>query len=60
MQKEIPTRLAYRYAEFGHMVGVHKDTVRNWANEGVIRTVTIGGTKLIPAAEVDRILGGAA
>lgn len=54
-----PPRIGYRYAEFAQLVGVHKDTVRNWAKHGEIRTVVIGGTPLIPASEVDRLFGEA-
>lgn len=54
---ELPPRVAYRYREFAAMVGVHPDTVKSWAKAGTIRSVTIGGTALIPASEVTRILG---
>lgn len=60
MQNELPPPIAYRYATFGALVGVHKDTVRRWAKEGQIKTVVIGGTPLIPASEVARLLGEAA
>lgn len=60
MQNELPPRIAYRYADLGALIGVHKDTVRHWARTGKIRTVVIGGTPLIPAAEVERLLGEAA
>jgi putative resolvase len=60
VSKELPPPIAYRYATFGALVGVHRDTVRRWAKEGKIRSVTIGGTPLIPASEVERLLGDAA
>lgn len=57
--KQIPPRIAYKYAEVAQMIGVHKDTVRNWANDGTIRTVAIGGTRLVPASELERLVGAA-
>lgn len=59
MQNEIPQRLAYRYSEVADMLGVHRDTVRKWAREGDIRVVSIGRNRLVPAAEVERLLARA-
>lgn len=60
MQNAATGRIAYRYSDLAAELGVHRDTVRRWAREGRIRTVTIGGTVLIPATEVERILAGQA
>ncbi len=57
MSDETVRPIAYRYADLGALLGVHKDTVRRWAKEGHIKTVTIGGTPFVPASEVDRLFG---
>jgi putative resolvase len=59
-EHQLPAPIAYRYATFADLIGVHRDTVRRWAREGKIRTVVIGSVPLIPASEVERLLGEAA
>ena len=49
-------RLAWRVGEFAKSVGVVPHTVYRWIREGVVSTVNLGGTVLIPDAEVKRIL----
>lgn len=49
-------RQSYRLAEVAAMFGVDYDTVLRWSHNGTIRTVKIGGTVLMPATELDRLL----
>jgi excisionase family DNA binding protein len=39
------------------LIGVHENTLRNWAARGIIRTVRLPGSgfQRIPTSEVDRI-----
>lgn len=52
--------LAYRYTYAAALLGpVHKDTIARWVKAGHIKSVVIGGTPMIPASEVERLLGEA-
>lgn len=59
-EEQEATPIAYKFATFGQMVGVCPATVRRWAKQGHIRVVVIGGTQLVPASEVERLLSDAA
>jgi len=49
---------AYRIGEAAGMLGVRVETVRRWEREGKLTTTrTPGGQRLIPSAEVARLLG---
>ena len=49
---------AYRIGEAAGMLGVRVETVRRWEREGKLTTTrTSGGQRLIPSAEVARLLG---
>ncbi|HEX6331008.1 MAG TPA: helix-turn-helix transcriptional regulator [Actinomycetota bacterium] len=48
----------YRIGEAAAMLGVRVETLRRWEREGKIRvTRSEGGQRLVPAAEVARVLG---
>jgi molybdopterin-binding protein len=48
---------AYRVGEAAKAIGVRVETLRRWEREGKIRTSrTEGGQRLVPAAEVARLL----
>jgi len=48
---------AYRIGEAAGMLGVRVETVRRWEREGKLTTTrTSGGQRLIPSAEVARLL----
>lgn len=55
-----PGRLAYRVPELANALGVCSQHVYNLIYRGEIRAVKIGASVRIPAAEVDRLLGGGA
>jgi len=49
---------AYRIGEAAEILGVRVETVRRWEKEGKLTTTrTSGGQRLVPAAEVARLLG---
>jgi molybdopterin-binding protein len=48
---------AYRVGEAAKVLGVRVETLRRWERQGKIRTArTGGGQRLVPAAEVARLL----
>jgi molybdopterin-binding protein len=48
---------AYRIGEAAEMLGVRVETLRRWEREGTLATErTSGGQRLVPAAEVARLL----
>lgn len=50
--------LAYSVDEFCHLVGIGRSSFYQLMNSGALRTVLIRGRRLIPAAEVNRLLSG--
>lgn len=44
--------------EVAKIFNVHFNTVRNWIDEGLIKTVKIGRTVRIPDEEVERLKRG--
>lgn len=52
----IPDRIAYRFSEVARALGVHPDTVNNWVERGDLHAVKIGRVRLVPAAELERLL----
>ena len=54
---ELPRLLGYRRKDFARGLGVSLPTVERWIAAGEVRTVKIGGTVIIPAAEAARVLG---
>lgn len=48
-----------RAAEAAQALGVHRNTIRNWAERGYIRALRLGprGDVVVPKAEVERLLG---
>jgi excisionase family DNA binding protein len=51
-----PPPLAYRVASFCKSVGIGRTKFYELVRQGKIRTVVIGGRRLIPADEVERLL----
>lgn len=51
-------RKAYRQIEVAQMLNVHKNTIYLWVKAGKIKTVKVGGIKMIPASEMERIERG--
>jgi excisionase family DNA binding protein len=50
-----PQRLAYRVRTFCAAVGIGRTKFYELMQAGQIRTITIGGRRLVPADEVQRI-----
>lgn len=53
-------RVAYSPAEAAEALGLCRATIYNLINAGELRSVVIGRSRRIPAAELDRLLAGAA
>lgn len=51
-------RIAYSPGEVATMLGVSRRTVYNWMAAGKLRSVRVFGRRLIPAEEVQQLLGG--
>jgi molybdopterin-binding protein len=48
---------SYRIGEAAELLGVRVETLRRWERDGMLTTVrTSGGQRLVPAAEVARLL----
>lgn len=52
-------RLAYGLDECEVATSVSKSTFRRLINSGQLQTVKIGGRRLVPAAELERLCGAA-
>ena len=59
-QPDVPTApprvLGYRRRDFARALGVSVATVERWIKAGDVRSVKLGGTVIIPAAEAARIM----
>lgn len=53
---QVQSRAALNVAEFCQLVGIGRTLFYKLVNEGRIRTVCIGGRRLIPISEVNRLL----
>jgi excisionase family DNA binding protein len=49
------TLLAYRVAHFCRSIGLGKTKFYELVRDGKIRTIVIGGRRLVPAAEAQRL-----
>lgn len=49
-------RLAYRVDDFCRAIGICRSNFYSQMKDGSIRTVVIGGRRLVPASEVERLL----
>ncbi len=49
-------KLAYRVDEFCHAIGICRSNFYYQVKARKIRTVVIGGRRLVPASEVERLL----
>ena len=54
MKREIRRR-AFGLHEFAYIFGISRETAKRFARIGVLKTITVGGRRLVPAAEVERI-----
>jgi excisionase family DNA binding protein len=46
---------AYGIAQFADMFSISRDSTKRAIKRGELRTITLGGRRLIPASEVERI-----
>jgi len=53
-------KLAYRVNEFCKAIGLSRSTFYKLLAEGKIKTVTVGGRRLVPAGEAERLANGGA
>jgi excisionase family DNA binding protein len=53
----VTDRLALTVREAAAALGVGKDAIYKAINRGELRAVRLGGTLLVPQAELDRMLG---
>lgn len=55
--KDLENRKYYTVSEFAKLLGVHRNTVRNYANKGMIRFIQAGNraSLRIPVTEFDRL-----
>jgi len=52
-------RKPYTVQQYADATGAHRDTIYRNIEAGIIRTVPgMGRKKLIPASEIDRLIGG--
>lgn len=54
MKAEIK-RHAFGFSEFAEMFGISRDSAKRAWKRGDLATITVGGRRLIPLAEVERI-----
>jgi hypothetical protein len=54
MKAEIKRR-AFGFSEFAEMFGISRDSAKRAWKKGDLATITIGGRRLIPLAEIERI-----
>ena len=48
-------RRAFGLGEFARMFGISRDTVKRRVTDGSLRTILVGGRRLVPIGEVERI-----
>lgn len=58
--RKVETRIAWRVGEFCTAVGISRSHLYALIKRGEIRTVSLGGRRLIPDSERARLLGEAA
>lgn len=51
-------RKFYKQSEFASMLGIHRTTLWRWIKDGKIKTVVMGGNKMISATEIQRLEKG--
>jgi excisionase family DNA binding protein len=48
-------RRAFGLGEFAAMFSISRDTAKRMATAGSLRTIKVGGRRLVPIAEIERI-----
>lgn len=53
--QETDSRRAVSISEFARMFSISKDSVKRHARGGALRTIRLGGRRLVPASEISRV-----
>jgi predicted site-specific integrase-resolvase len=48
-------RRAFGLQEFADTFGISRESAKRFARTGVLKTITVGGRRLVPAAELERV-----
>lgn len=48
-------RRAFGLGEFALMFSISRDTAKRLASAGTLRTIKVGGRRLVPVSEIERI-----
>jgi len=48
-------RRAFGLQEFADIFGISHESTKRFARIGVLKTITVGGRRLVPTAEVERV-----
>jgi excisionase family DNA binding protein len=57
LRQQLEARLAYSPGESAQALGVSRSTIYSMMRAGTLRTVRAGARRLVPAAELNRLLG---
>jgi predicted site-specific integrase-resolvase len=49
------TKRAFSFGEFADMFSISRDSAKRLWRSGALSTITVGGRRLIPASEIERI-----
>ncbi len=56
LRQQPAERLTYRVPEVAEKLGIHERTVWRWLREGRLNGVKVGGARLVPADELERLI----
>jgi excisionase family DNA binding protein len=57
-QSTILRPIAYRVNDFCAVFGIGRTTLYEMIKTGTVRTILVGGRRLVPATEAERLLSG--
>ncbi len=56
LRRQPTERLTYRVREVAEMLGIHERTAWRWLREGRLKRVKVGGTTLVRADQLARLI----
>ena len=56
MRDKQPKKKFLTYREVCDMFGINKGTIRNWAAEGLLKIINIGGRRYISADSINKLI----
>ena len=56
LRRQPTERLTYRVREVAEMLGIHERTAWRWLREGRLKRVKVGGTTLVQADQLARLI----